>query len=127
MTRCVRIRYARFPMLFSLAVIGAGCASTPPPLSELAAADAALAVARDAGASDFAPVELGFAEDKRRAAGAALDGRDYADARRLALQAEADAALAEAKSRATTNRNAVQAKTRENATLRAELLGSDRP
>lgn len=124
MTRCVRIRYA---MLLPIALFGAGCASAPPPLSEIAAADAALAVAREAGASDFAPVELGFAEDKRRAAGDALDGRDYADARRLALQAEADAALAEAKSRATSSRNAVQAKTRENATLRAELLGSDRP
>lgn len=108
-------------------LLAGGCASTPPPLAELATADAAIGAAREAGARDFAPVELGFAEDKRVAASAALDTRDYEAARQLALQAEADAALAEAKSRAAAGRNALQQKTRENAELRRDLLEGDRP
>lgn len=125
MTRSVRNRYA--PILFMIAVTLSGCASTPPPMAELAAADAAIAAARDASAGDLAPVEFGFAEDKRRAARVALDDRDYEAARQLALQAEADAALAEAKSRAAAGRNEVQTKTRENADLRRAHLGGDRP
>ena len=85
------------------------------------AADAAIAAAREAGASDLAPVEFGFAESKRAAARAALDDKDYAGARQLALQAEADAALADAKSRAAAGRNVVQQKSAENARLRREL------
>jgi hypothetical protein len=105
----------------------AACATAPPPMTELAAADAAIGIAREARAAEFAPVEFGFAEDKRRAAEAALDGRDHAAARQLALQAEADAALAAAKSRAAIGRNAVQQKSRENSQLRRELLGGDQP
>lgn len=119
MTRCVRIRHVLLPLAF---VFVTACASTPPPTIELAAADAAIGAAGEAGARDFAPVEIGFAEDKRRAAAAALDDRDYVAARRLALQAEADAALAQAKSRAAAGRNAVQQKSAENATLRRDLL-----
>jgi hypothetical protein len=125
MTRCERIRLA---LLLSVSVLMLGaCATAPVPMTELAAADAAIGAAREARAAEFAPVEFGFAEDKRRAAEAALDSRDNAAARDLARQAEADAALAEAKSRAAIGRNAVQQKTRENAELRRELLGGDRP
>ena len=118
MTRCVRIRLAFMP--FAL-LLGA-CATTPPPMTELAAADAAIAAAVEAGARDFAPVEFGFASDKRRAAATALADKDYALSQRLALQAEADAALAEAKSRAAAGRNAVQQKSAENERLRRDLL-----
>ncbi|HSJ97842.1 MAG TPA: DUF4398 domain-containing protein, partial [Myxococcota bacterium] len=113
-------------LLATVAGLGA-CASTPPPLTDLAAADAAIGAARAAGAADFAPVEFRFAEDKRQAASAALDGRDFPLARQLALQAEVDAALAEAKARAAAGRNAVQEKTRENTELRRDLLGGGRP
>lgn len=105
----------------------AACATVPPPMNELAAADAAIGAAREARAAEFAPVEFGFAEDKRRAAAAALDARDHGRARQLALQAEADAELAVAKSRAAIGRNAVQQKTRENTELRRELLGGGQP
>ncbi len=96
-------------------------------MTELSAADAAIGAAREARAAEFAPVEFGFAQDKRRAAAVALDNRDNAGAQRLALQAAADAELAEAKSRAAMGRNQVQQKGRENAELRRELLGGDRP
>lgn len=123
MPRCAGLRHALSTVLVALAL--AGCASTPPPIGELAAADAALGAARAAGAADFSPVEYGFAQEKRDAAQAALDQRDHAAARALALQAQADAQLAEAKSRAAAGRTAVQQKTRENAELRRELLGEE--
>ncbi|MFA5683942.1 MAG: DUF4398 domain-containing protein [Lysobacteraceae bacterium] len=99
------------------------CASTPPPTSALDAADAAIVQARSAQAADHAPVELGFAESKRAQATAAVNNRDNALARTLALQAEADAELALAKSRAATARAEVQRRSSENTNLRRELLG----
>ncbi len=110
------------PVLAALLAL-AGCASTPPPVAQLDAADAALLQARGAQAADLAPVELGFAEGKRAEADAAMQSRDYARARALAAQAEADAALALAKSRAAAARAEVQRKTGDNAQLRRELLG----
>lgn len=101
----------------------AGCASAPPPLGLLDEAERALAAAHDARADDYAPVELGFAEEKLAAARDALDSRDNAAARELAIQAELNAALAEARSRAGASRAAVQRQSEENARLRSELLG----
>ncbi len=108
--------------LFALLAL-AGCASTPPPIALLDAADAALQRARAAQAADLAPVELGFAQSRRAEADAAMQARDYGRARALAAQAEADAALALAKSRAAAARADVQRRTAENAELRRELLG----
>jgi hypothetical protein len=139
MTRCVRTDEdfsngraqaipGRQPAVAAAACVLAaaltGCASTPPPTSEVAAAEAAILTARSAKAHDYAPLELNAAEEKRAAARAAMDGRKYEDARRLAAQAEADAVLAQAKSRAAEARAAVERKTRENAELRRELLGN---
>ena len=101
----------------------AGCASTPPPLGLLEDAERAVSAAHDARADDYAPVELGFAEEKLAAARAALDARDNAGAQALALQAELNATLAEARSRAGARRAAVQRQSEENARLRSELLG----
>jgi hypothetical protein len=106
-----------------LAGVLTACASTPPPLAELDAADAALLQARNLQAEALAPVELGFAVSKRAEADAAVEQRDYRRAQALANQAAADAALASAKSRAAAARADVQRKTSENARLRAELLG----
>lgn len=106
-----------------VAVTATGCASTPPPLGLLDDAERAIAAAHDARADDYAPVELGFAEEKLEAARAALDARDNAAARDLATQAELNAALAEARTRAAQGRAAVQTQSEENARLRRELLG----
>lgn len=102
-----------------------GCASTPPPTAEIDAAASAIADARRGSAADFAPVELGFAEDKLRAAQAAVEQRDNARARQAAAQAQVDAELALAKSRAAQARAAVQERTEANAALRRELLGEE--
>lgn len=104
-----------------------GCASTPPPTAELAAAESALLDAERARAADFAPVELGFARDKLAAAQAASEAREHARARVSAAQALVDAELALAKSRAAQARAEVQRRSAENTALRRELLGEEVP
>lgn len=108
--------------LIAVVALLAGCATAPPPLTELADARAEVERARAAGAGASAPVELRFAEDKLGAAQAASADRDYALAGSLATQAEVDAELASAKARAARARNAVREKTDDNARLRRELL-----
>ena len=107
----------------ALCLLLAGCASAPPPRDTLAAAEAALARAEAARAADFAPVDIDFARRQLDAAGAAFAERDYERARRLGLQAELNAELATAKSRAAAARAEVQRRTGENAALRRDLLG----
>lgn len=106
-----------------LAVLLAGCASTPAPTGLLDDADMAVQAAREARADDYAPVELGFAEEKLAAARIAMEEGDYAVAASQAEQAEINAALARARSRAAIGRAQVQQQTEENARLRRELLG----
>ena len=101
----------------------AACASTPPPRGALDAADLAIENARKLGAQDYAPVELGRAEQRLTAADAAFAGRDYAAAQLHAAQAELEAQLAQYRSRAATGREEVRRRIDENARLRRELLG----
>lgn len=101
----------------------AGCASTPPPRGLLDQATRAIGQARELRADDYAPVELGFAEERIAAARSAMEQGDYAQARALAEQAESNASLAAARSRAAAGRAAVQKQSEENARLRRELLG----
>ncbi len=108
--------------LIAIVALLAGCATAPPPLTELADARAEVDRARAAGADASAPVELRFAEDKLSAAQAASEKRDYAVAGSLATQARVDAELASAKARAARARSAVREKTDDNARLRRELL-----
>ena len=100
-----------------------GCASTPPPTGLLTAAETAIDNARQVRADDYAPVELGFAEEKLAAARQAMDEGEYDLARIRAQDAELNASLAVARSRAAIGRAAVQKQSQENARLRQELLG----
>ena len=112
-------------MIPLLGLMLAGCASAPPPIGLLDEADTAIAAAREARADDFAPVELGFAEEKLAAARISMQERDYDAARTQAGQAELNATLAGARSRAATGRAAVKQQTEENARLRRELLDGE--
>lgn len=109
--------------LFAVLML-AGCASTPPPTGLLDAAELAISNARDARADDFAPVELGFAEEKLALARRAMAEREYEDARMIAGEAELNATLALARSRAAAGRAAVRKQAEENERLRRELLGA---
>lgn len=101
----------------------AACASTPPPRGLLDGAERAIADARSAQAEDFAPVELGHAQERFAAARVAMSERDYEAAAQYALQAEVDARLAQTRSQAASGREEIKRRTDENARLRRELLG----
>ncbi len=102
----------------------AGCASVPPPDSSMNQAQTQLQLAGDAGAADYAPVDLDFAQNKFQQAQAAMVSRDYADAANLATESVADAELAQAKGRLGAARAQMQSKVQENSRLRAQGEGN---
>lgn len=106
-------------MLAGLLVL-AGCASVPPPNEAMNQAQTQLQAARDAGAADYDPVDLGFAQDKFQQAQTAMAERKYVDAAALAEESRADAELARAKARLSAARAQIQSKVQENARLRAQ-------
>jgi hypothetical protein len=87
-----------WPWVAASLVLLSACASTPPPSNELAVGRAAVERASGPAAVE-APVELAAARDKIARANLAYANKDYALARQLAEQAEADATLAEAQAR----------------------------
>jgi hypothetical protein len=97
----------------------AGCASVPPPDASMNLAQNQLQLARDAGAADYAPVDLGFAQDKFQAAQTAMAERKYADAAALSQESRADAELATAKARLGAARARIDRQIHENDRLRA--------
>ena len=107
-------------LALSLALFG--CASVPPPNDSMNLAQTLLQTARDAGAADYAPVDLGFAQDKFQQAQTAMAERKYADAANLAEESRADAELARAKARLGAARAQIQRKVQENTRLR--VLGA---
>jgi hypothetical protein len=110
-----RIRTATAILLLALG----GCASVPPPNDAMNLAQNQLQAARDAGAADYAPVDLGFAQDKFQQAQAAMAERKYAAAADLAEESRADSALARAKARLGAARAQIKSKLEENDRLRA--------
>ncbi|TBR40377.1 MULTISPECIES: DUF4398 domain-containing protein [Dyella] len=98
-----------------------GCASVPPPDTAMNQAQTQLQAARDAGAADYAPVDLGFAQNKFQQAQSAMASRDYDVAASLAEEAQADAELARAKARLGAARAQIQAKTDANNQLREQI------
>ncbi|HET6430835.1 DUF4398 domain-containing protein [Dyella sp.] len=106
--------------LTALLILG-GCASAPPPDGAMNIAQAQLQAARDADAADYAPVDLGFAQNKFQQAQAAMASRDYEEAANLADEARADAELALAKARLGEARAKIQSKMNANARLRERM------
>ena len=76
---------------------------------------------RDAGAADYAPVDLGYAQNRFQQAQAAFDDRKYDVAANLADEASADAELARAKARLGAARSQIQDKTEANNQLRQQM------
>jgi hypothetical protein len=113
-----RIRTAMAILVLALTLTG--CASVPPPNDSMNQAQNQLQMARDAGAADYAPVDLGFAQDKFQQAQTAMAERKYADAASLAEESRADAELAQAKARLGAARAQIQSKVQENTRLRQE-------
>ncbi|HET6555651.1 MAG TPA: DUF4398 domain-containing protein [Dyella sp.] len=108
-------------LALALALALSGCATTPPPDGAMNQAQVQLQAARDAGAADYAPVDLGFAQNKFQQAQNAMASRKYDDAATLADEARADAELARAKARLAAARAQIQAKTNGNRQLRDQI------
>ncbi len=107
----------------------AACASSQkaPATTDVAVSKNAVENAVSAGAADLAPVEINAAREKMMRANAALAAKDYALARDLAAQAQADAKLAQSKAnsaKATTAANALQDDLR---VLREEVDRANKP
>ena len=84
----------------------AACSSAPAPKEEMAVSRSAVERASTSAAAD-APQELADARAKLTRANEAMASKDYALARRLADEAQADAALADATARSTRSRRAL--------------------
>ncbi|HEX7815480.1 DUF4398 domain-containing protein [Dyella sp.] len=84
-------------------------------------AQSQLQSARDAGAADYAPVDLGFAQSKFQQAQAAMASRKYEVAAQLADESRADSELARAKARLAAARAQIQQKTSDNDRLRQQI------
>ncbi|WP_254063353.1 DUF4398 domain-containing protein [Rhodanobacter sp. L36] len=113
-----RIRSAS--VLLGLSLVLAGCATVPPPDDSMNQAQTQLQEARDAGAADYAPVDLGFAQDKFQQAQSAMADRKYEIAANLAEESRADSELARAKARLGASRAQIQNRVQENSHLREE-------
>lgn len=94
------------PLAVAALALLSACASTPPPTAELAVARAAVERATGPAAAE-APVEMATARDRITRANAAFATQDYALARQLANEAEADATLAEAQARSVRSTRAL--------------------
>lgn len=104
------------------AVALAGCASTPPPTSQLAVAQQAVNSADTARSAEFAPLELRTAREKLLQAEQANLEEEYDRARHLAEQAEWDARVAERKAQAEKARRGLEAAEQGTRELREESL-----
>jgi len=76
----------------------AACSSGPPPKRELSLTHASIRSAESAGASSLAPKALRTAQQKVQKAEVLIGKKDHEKAKRLLIEAMADAELAEAQS-----------------------------
>lgn len=111
-------------LIFGIALTA--CSPTKPPTADIDAAASALASARQAGASTYAPLELRAAEDHLSQARASVDSGDYDIAIRMASESRVDSELAAVKARLGKDRDEVQKQSRENSKLRHDLNIEDK-
>jgi hypothetical protein len=112
---------ARIGIIVATFALMAGCASTPPPIAQMAVARAAVGDANKAGANELAPVQLQSAKDKMAAAETAMTAKNYVLAKDLAEQAEVDAKLAGATARSVKAQQAAAAVQEDSRVLRKEI------
>lgn len=104
----------------ALLLLGA-CASVPPPTDLMARAQQQLDIAQKAQASDYAPVDLGFAKQRFQSAQVAMSAKKYAQARDLAEESLADGRLAQTRAELAVLRKRIRQQSAQNARLRAQF------
>lgn len=105
----------------AFALFVGGCASTPAPTEQMAVSKSAIANAASAGGGEYAAVEMRIAQEKMDRADRAMDKKDYEDARRLAVEAQSDARLAEKKAESAKAQKAASVTEDGNRVLREEM------
>jgi outer membrane murein-binding lipoprotein Lpp len=105
------------------ALVLAGCASPQkaPATADVAVSRNAVENAVSAGAAELAPAEITAARDKMMRANQALAAKDYKVARELAIQAQADAKLAQSKANSAKATAASNALNEDLRVLREEV------
>jgi Domain of unknown function (DUF4398) len=105
----------------------AACASTPIPNEKIAVAKSSVQRAEQAGAPEFAPLEMAAAREKLARAEKAAAARDVLPATQLAEQATIDAQLAEATAQQQRSRKAAMEFDANMQTLRSESMRNTQP
>jgi hypothetical protein len=108
----------------SVILLGLGACASPqkaPATAEVAVSRNAVENAAQAGAGELAPDDLTRAREKMLKANQALQAKDYRLARELAVQAEADAKLAQSKASSTKATAAADALDADLRALRQEV------
>jgi hypothetical protein len=111
----------------ALALGLAACASTPVPNEKIAVAKSSVQRAEQAGAPEFAPLEMAAAREKLARAEKAAAARDVLPATQLAEQATVDAQLAEATAQQQRSRKAAMEFDANMQTLRSESMRNTQP
>lgn len=111
------------PMAAGVLLVLAGCTSPQkaPATADVAVSRNAVENAVTAGAAELAPAEINAAREKMVRANAALAAKDYKLARELAIQAQADARLAQSKARSARATQAANALDADLRVLREEV------
>ncbi|OGB26756.1 MAG: hypothetical protein A3I66_21605 [Burkholderiales bacterium RIFCSPLOWO2_02_FULL_57_36] len=103
-------------------VLAAGCSSMKTPATaSVAVSKAAVDNAAGAGGAEFAPVEMNSAREKMALSNKAMAAKDYKLANDLAIQAQADAKLAQGKANSAKAQTAANALQDDIRILREEL------
>lgn len=117
-------RTAKYLAASSLLMVLAGCAGIPAPTDQVELTRNAVSRAVTADATQYAPAEMKSAQDKLYAVERALGEKNFAAARTLAEQAEADANLAERKARAAKAQQQLHNAQQGIEVLKQEMLQS---
>ena len=120
-TSFAQIRSALQVPMFAIVLALTACASLPPPTTELATAQQAVARAGDADADQYATDELSQARRALELAQTAMAQGREEDARSLAVQAAAVADLAHARSRKAVADTELAQRRAEISQLKARL------
>jgi N-acyl-D-aspartate/D-glutamate deacylase len=111
-------------LLCGVAVLALTACASPqkaPATADVAVSRNAVENAVSAGAAELAPEEIMAARSKMMRANAALAAKDYKLARELAVQAQADAKLAQSKANSTKSSAAADALNADLRVLRQEV------
>ncbi len=103
-------------------ILATGCSSMKTPATaSVEVSKAAVENATTAGGTEFAPIEMNSAREKMAQANKAMANKDYKLANDLAIQAQADAKLAQSKADSTKAQTAATALQDDIRVLREEL------